>query len=66
MQKVGSNIGPWQGVLGYHRIGDMNNNGLQLVECCAENDMVIGGTLFQHKTIHNCTWTSPDSNTQQN
>ena len=50
-------------VLGYHGIGDMNNNGLRLVEFCAENDMVVGGTLFQHKTIHKCTWTSPDSNT---
>ena len=40
----------------------MNNNGLRLVEFCAENDMVIGGTLFQHETIHKYTWTSPDGN----
>ena len=43
--KVGSNIGPWQRVLGHHGIGDMNNNGLRLVEFCAENDMVVGGTI---------------------
>lgn len=60
--KVGSNIRPWRRVLGHHGIGDMNNNGQRLVEFCAENDMVVSGTLFQHKTIHRCTWTSPDGN----
>ena len=27
---------------------------------CEENNMVIGGTLFQHKDIHKMTWTSPN------
>ena len=58
--KVGSNIGPWQRVIGQHGI---DNNGLRLVEFCAENGMVVGGTLFQHKTIDKFTWTSPDGNT---
>jgi len=31
---------------------------------CEENDFVIGGTLFPHKTIHKLTWTSPDRNTR--
>lgn len=52
--KVGS-MEPWQSVLGHHGIRDMNNNGLWLVEFCAESDMVVSGSLFPHKTIHTCT-----------
>nr|KAG5701644.1 hypothetical protein BaRGS_019333 [Batillaria attramentaria] len=36
-------------------IGDMN---------ARENDLTIGGSLFQHKTIHKTTWTSPDGATK--
>ena len=27
---------------------------------CLENGLVIGGTIFQHKTIHKLSWISPD------
>ena len=38
----------------------MNGNGLHLLDFCAENNLVIGGTLFIHKTIHKTTWVSLD------
>ena len=41
----------------------MNGNGLHLVDFCAENNLVIGGTTFPHKTIHITTWVSPDQRT---
>jgi hypothetical protein len=39
-------------------------NGERLIDLCEESDLVIGGTLFQHKTIHKLTWTSPDGRTK--
>ena len=36
------------------------NNGERLVDFCADNSMVIGGTLFPHPTTHKRTWISPN------
>ncbi|KAL5266167.1 hypothetical protein ACHWQZ_G006724 [Mnemiopsis leidyi] len=37
-----------------------NDNGTRLVDFCATNQLVIGGTIFQHKDIHKGTWRSPN------
>ena len=37
-----------------------NDNGTRLVDFCAANQLVIGGTLFQHRDIHKGTWQSPN------
>ena len=42
--------------------GDMNENGERLADICGLNDLVIGGTIFQHKEIHKLSWISPDGN----
>ena len=44
-------------------VGVQNENGELLTEFCTFNDLVIGGTVFQHKQIHKTTWTSPDGRT---
>ena len=41
----------------------MNENGEPLVDIFLYFDLVIGGTLFQHKDIHKITWKSPDDKT---
>ena len=41
-----------------------NDNGERLVEWCAFNNMIIGGTLFPHRNIHKLTWTSPNERYQ--
>ena len=46
-------------VMGKHGIGTINDNGERLCHFCEENNMVIRGTLFQHRDIHKTTWTSP-------
>ena len=38
--------------MGKHECGKMNENGERLVDICLYFDLVIGGTLFQHKDIH--------------
>ena len=38
----------------------MNENGDKLVDFCLEFDLVIGGTLFQHKDTQKLTCKSPD------
>ena len=50
--------------MGKHIIGEMNENGLKLVEFCEANELVIGGSLFPHKNLHKTTWKSPDGKTK--
>ena len=50
-------------VLGKEGFGMINNNGERLIETCQENNLVIGGSIFQHKDIHKITWKSPDGRT---
>ena len=34
----------------------MNENGERFADLCALNQLVIGGSIFQHKLIHKATW----------
>ena len=47
-----------------HGTSTITDNGSRLCDICEKNDLVIGGTLFQHKTIHKLTWRSPDGRTE--
>ena len=51
-------------VMGGEGLGEQNDNGERLVDFCATNGLVIGGTLFPHKTVHKVTWMSPDGFTE--
>ena len=42
-------------IMGRHGTGEVNENGKKFTEFCTFNDLVIGGTLFPHKTIHKTT-----------
>ena len=58
--KVGADNKNSEHIMGRHGIGVQNKNGELFVEFCTFNDLVIGGTLFPHKTTHKTTWTSSD------
>lgn len=61
--KVGSENTGYERAMGRHGCGTMNENGERLVGFCLDNDLVVGGTLFQHKEIHKLTWKSPGNRT---
>ena len=46
--------------IGPHGMGVRNNNGTRLVDFCDGADLIIGGTMFPHRTIHKGTWRSPN------
>ena len=58
--RVGSDNTNRERFMGKHGTGTMTDNGSRLCDICGENYLVIGGTLFQHKTIYQLTWRSPD------
>ena len=61
--KVGEDDTGYECCMGREGVGDMNDNGQRYADMCMENGLVIGGTIFQHKTIHKLTWVSPDGRT---
>nr|XP_006819375.1 PREDICTED: craniofacial development protein 2-like [Saccoglossus kowalevskii] len=62
--RVGNNNSNRERIMGRHGLGELTNNGEQLVSICEEYDLAIGGTLFAHKNIHKLTWTSPNGMTK--
>ena len=62
--KVGTDNTDRELTMGRHGTGEQNENGEIFTEFCTFNDLVIGGTLFPHKTIHKTTWISPDGRTE--
>ena len=59
--KVGNDNTNHPRAMGTQGCGTMNENGERLADFCDMNDLVIGGTLFQHKEIHKITWYSPNN-----
>lgn len=62
--KVGANNIGYEQILGKHGLGQMNENGELFADFYADNNIVIGGSIFPHKDIHKVTWVSPDHITE--
>ena len=62
--KVGWNNASIERIMGKEDLGDVNENGKELVDMCALNGLRIGGTLFLHKRVHKATLRSPDGVTE--
>jgi hypothetical protein len=39
---------------------DSNDNGVRVVNLVTPKNLVLNGTMFQHRNIPKCPWTSPD------
>ena len=59
--RVGDRSDLWDGVIGPHGIGKMNNNGQRLLSLCSEYDLVITNTLFKLKNQYKTSWMHPRS-----
>ena len=53
--KVRDDNQTYERVMGKHGIGQRTDNGERMCEMCDMNELMITGTLFPHKTIHNAT-----------
>ena len=53
---VGSDVSSWNSVIGPHSVGECNENGEQLLDFCAGNQLIITNTWFQHKLLHKVIW----------
>uniref|UniRef100_H3B4N3 Reverse transcriptase domain-containing protein n=1 Tax=Latimeria chalumnae TaxID=7897 RepID=H3B4N3_LATCH len=53
-----------ESIMGRQVLGVMNDNGERFINFCAENKLVIGGSIFQHKDNHKSNWTSPGGKTE--
>lgn len=61
--KIGKDNTGRERIMGREGLGTMNENGEMFADFCVFNDLVIGGSVFQHKDIHKGTWVSPDHRT---
>ena len=59
--RVGTNHLVWEGIIGKHGVGNINDNGLRLLNLCASHDLAITNTFFQLATKHKTTWMHPRS-----
>ena len=68
MGDMNANVGydntGFEDIMGKKGIGKINENGELFANFCALHDLVIGGTIFLHKTCHLATWVSPDLKTE--
>ena len=48
--KIGKDNTGYEEVMGKHGLGEINENGERFAETCALNKIVIGGSIFPHKS----------------
>lgn len=59
MKRMRLNNAGYKRGMGRHGCGCMDENREYFTDFCGNNNLVISGTLFQHKEIHKLTWVSP-------
>ena len=62
--KVGADNTGKELIMGTEALGVINENGEKFTDFCAFNDIVIGGSVYQHKDIHKVMWVLPDGRTE--
>ncbi|VDP50706.1 unnamed protein product, partial [Schistosoma curassoni] len=62
--KVGIDNTGYEDIMGRNGLGQRSENGERFANLCALNKLVIGGTIFPHKRIHEATWIPRDHTTE--
>ncbi|XP_065564268.1 craniofacial development protein 2-like [Artemia franciscana] len=62
--KVGSDASYAPAIFGKHGLGELNYNGVYLIEFCATHELIVGASWFPHKQIRKYTWNLPDGVTR--
>ena len=62
--QIGGSRSGFEHVLDPHAFGNRTDNGDRFTKFCAMNSTKIWLSLFDHKNIHNITWTSNDHTTK--
>ena len=57
--KTGNDNRGYDKIMGQQALSKNNDNGERSTDLSATCDLVIGGRLFQHRSIHKATWVSP-------
>ena len=57
--RVGNNSDAWPSVIGCHRNGKINSNGLLLLSLCSEFELGITNTMFRLQNKYKGTWPHP-------
>ena len=55
----------WPEVIGKFGFGNHNPRGLNLLQFCAINNLIIANTIFKHNEKRRYTWTSTDFKTKK-
>ncbi len=61
--QIGTDNRGWESIMGKQATGDLTDNGLRLLSFSSGSELMVGGSIFQHKDIHKRTWRSPNGNT---
>jgi len=59
--RVGTSAAAWDGAIGVHGVGKMNENGFRLLSICSEFELVVTNTIFKMKNKYKTTWQHPRS-----
>jgi len=59
--RVGADSELWGDIIGQHGIGNINSNGLRLLNTCSQFDLIITNTVFQQRNQLKATWMHPRS-----
>ena len=62
--KIEGNDRGYEQVMAKHGLGVINENGESYADFCADCNLVINGSLFPHKAVHEATWISLDQITE--